>query len=139
MHSGLSQVDEVENPAPGGRLCLEAIPDASVRDEVICRVKGLSLGAVCETVIKRTTSELSLQDGTRAELAIDIGEIRADGRVAKLREAEIELIEGNLSGLFEIAKVLFPDGGLSSLGFPRRIEATCLRKGRASTWPAPTG
>ena len=112
LHSGLSQVAEVENPAPGGRLCLEAIPDASVRDEVICRVKGLSLGAVCETVIKRTTSELSLQDGTRAELAIDIGEIRADGRAAKLREAEIELIEGNLSGLFEIAKVLFPDGGL---------------------------
>ena len=35
LHSGLSQVAEVENPAPGGRLCLEAIPDASVRDEVI--------------------------------------------------------------------------------------------------------
>ena len=27
LHGGLSQVGEVENPAPGGRLCVEAIPD----------------------------------------------------------------------------------------------------------------
>jgi inorganic triphosphatase YgiF len=112
LRGGFSQVGELENPAPGGRLCLDAIPDASVRDEVVRRVNGSSLGTVCETLIKRTTSELSLQDGTRAELAIDVGEIRADGRSAQLREAEIELIEGSPGGLFDIAKALFPDGGL---------------------------
>jgi inorganic triphosphatase YgiF len=112
LHGGLSQVDELENPAPGGLLCLEAIPDASVRDEIIRRVNGSPLQPVCETVMKRAACELSLGEGTRAELAIDVGEIRADGRSAELREAEIELVEGSPAGLFDIADALFPDGGL---------------------------
>ena len=112
LHGGLSQVGEVENPAPGGRLCLEAIPDAEVREEVIHRVDGAPLQPVCETVIRRSASELSLADGTRAELAIDVGEVRARERSAELREVEIELLEGNPGGLFDIAHVLFPDGGL---------------------------
>src|SRR5262245_36335475 len=60
LHGGLSQVDELENPAPGGWLCLEAIPDASIRDEIIRRVNGSPLQPVCETVMKRAASELSL-------------------------------------------------------------------------------
>ena len=103
LHGGLSQVGEVENPAPGGRLCLEAIPDAAVREEVVRRVNGAPLQPVCETVIRRSASELSLEDGTRAELAIDVGEIRAGERSAELREVEIELIEGSPGGLFDIA------------------------------------
>jgi triphosphatase len=75
-------------------------------------VNGSPLRPVCETVIKRAASELSLEDGTRAELAVDIGEIRAKGLSARLSEAEIELIEGRASGLFDIAQTLFPDGGL---------------------------
>ncbi|SJM32378.1 CHAD domain-containing protein [Mesorhizobium delmotii] len=112
LHGGLSQAGEVENPAPGGRLCLEAIPDAAVREEVVHRVSGAPLQPVCETVIRRSASELSLDDGTRAELAIDVGEIRAGERSAKLHEVEIELIEGSPGGLFDIAHALFPDGGL---------------------------
>ena len=103
LHGGLSQVGEVENPAPGGRVCLEAIPDAAVREEIIHRVNGAPLQPVCETVIKRSACELSLEDGTRAELAIDVGEIRAGERSAELREAEIELIDGSPGGLFDIA------------------------------------
>ncbi|CAN7302386.1 CHAD domain-containing protein [Mesorhizobium sp. LjNodule214] len=112
LHRGLSQVGEEENPAPGGRLCLVAIPDAAVREEVVRRVNGAPLELICETVIRRSASELSLEDGTRAELAIDIGEIHAGERSAELRELEIELIEGSLGGLFDIARLLFPDGGL---------------------------
>lgn len=112
LHGGLSQVSELETPAPGGRLCLEAIPDASAREEIILRATGSPLQPVCETMIKRAAIELSLADGTRAELAIDVGEIRAEGRSAELREVEIELIEGRPSGLFDIAHALFPDGGL---------------------------
>ncbi|KUM27769.1 adenylate cyclase [Mesorhizobium loti] len=112
LHGGLSQVGEVENPAPGGRVCPEAIPDASVRDAVLRSVNGAPLQPVCETVIRRSASELSLEDGTRAELAVDVGQIRAGGRSADLREVEIELLEGSPAGLFEIAHVLFPDGGL---------------------------
>ena len=91
---------------------LEAIPDVSIREEVLRQVNGAPLLPVCETVIKRSASELSLEDGTRAELAIDVGEIRAEGRSAELREAEIELLEGSPTGLFDIAHKLFPEGGL---------------------------
>ena len=112
LHGGLSQVGEVENPAPGGRPCLEAIPDAAVREAVLHHVNGAPLQPVCETVIRRSASELSLEDGTRAELAVDVGEVRAGERSAELREVEIELIEGSPGGLFDVARVLFPDGGL---------------------------
>jgi inorganic triphosphatase YgiF len=112
LHGGLSQVCEVENPAPGGKPCIEAIPDEAVRDEVVQRIQGAALQPVCETIVRRTASELALQDGTRVEFAIDVGEIVAGDRSARLREAEIELIEGSTSGLFDIARVLFPHGGL---------------------------
>lgn len=102
----------MKNPPPGGRLSLDAIPDAAVRDEIIRHVNGALLQPICETVITRSASELALKDGTRAELALDVGEIHAEGRSAALREVEIELIEGRLGGLFDIAHALFADGGL---------------------------
>ncbi len=112
LHGGLSQVGEVESPAPGGRLSLATIPDEAVRDEVLRHIEGQSLLPVCETVIRRSSREICLTDGTRAELAVDVGEIKADGRSAELREVEIELLEGNPAGLFDIAQALFPEGGL---------------------------
>ena len=104
LHGGLSQVGELENPAPGGRLCLDAISDASIREEIVDRVNGAPLQPICETVITRRTSELMLSDGTRAELALDTGEVRAGDRSAELSELEIELLAGNASGLFDIAQ-----------------------------------
>ena len=126
LHGGLSRVGEVENPAPGGRLCLEAIPDAAVRAEVVRRVSGAPLQPVCETMIKRSASQLSLEDGTRAELAIDVGEIHAGERSAELREVEIELIEGKPGGLFDIAHLLFPAGGLRFSGLSKAARGYLL-------------
>lgn len=112
LHGGLSQVGELESPAPGGRINLQAIPDETVRDEVVHCLNGLALQPVCETQMRRTAGEIVFEDGTRAELAVDVGEIRAEGRAAELREAEIELIEGSPTKLFDIAHRLFPEGGL---------------------------
>ena len=112
ISGGLSQSDEVECPAPGGRVRLESISDLSIREKVIRQVNGDPLLPVCETIIKRSASEILLEDGTRAELAIDVGEIRAGARSAELCEAEIELLEGDPTGLFDIAHKLFPEGGL---------------------------
>src|SRR5262249_41261667 len=113
LHGGLSQVEELETPAPGGRPQLRAIPDQAVREEIVRQVNGSPLQMVCEAVITRTAGERSLGDGTRAELAVDDGEIRANGRAVPWREAEIELIEGQPSGLFDMAQALFPEGGLT--------------------------
>ncbi|TGQ32425.1 CHAD domain-containing protein [Mesorhizobium sp. M00.F.Ca.ET.216.01.1.1] len=112
LHGGLSQVGEVENPAPGGRPCPEAIPEAAIREEVLHLLNGTPLQPVCETVIKRSAGELLLADGTRAELAVDTGEIRAGERSAEFCEVEIEPVEGNPGGLFDITHALFPKGGL---------------------------
>ena len=89
-------------------------------------MNGAPLLPVCETVIKHSASELSLEDGTRAELAIDVGEFRAEGRSAELREAEIELLEGSSIGLFDIARALFPEGGLQ---FSRLSKSTARSAG----------
>lgn len=112
LHGGLSQVGEVENAAPGGRPSIEAILDDTVRDEIVKHIDGAALRPVCETIIRRTAGELSLDDGTRVQLAVDVGKIVAAERSAELREAEIELIEGSTGGLFDIARALFPEGGL---------------------------
>jgi inorganic triphosphatase YgiF len=135
LHGGLSQVGEIEAPAPGGRLCLEAITDASIRDEIMHRVNGSPLQPICETVMKRTASELSLNNGTSAELAIDVGEIRAGGRSEELREAEIELIEGSPSGLFDIAHALFPDGGLRFSRLSKAARGYLLAEARRIDLP----
>src|SRR5262245_30311423 len=70
LHGGLTRAGEVENPAPGGLPCLEAIPDAAVREEILHRVNGSPLQPVCETLMKRSSSELTIENGTRAELAV---------------------------------------------------------------------
>jgi len=111
LYGGLSRTGEVESPAPGGRVSLAAIPDPAVRETVLQCVNGSVLEPVCETVVRRTAIELASADGTRAELAIDVGEILADGRSAPFREAEIEVIEGGPRGLFDVAQALLPDGG----------------------------
>jgi triphosphatase len=46
---------------------------------------------------------LALADGTRAELALDQGEIRANGRVQPLTELELELEAGQARALFALA------------------------------------
>jgi inorganic triphosphatase YgiF len=126
LHGGLSQVGEFENPAPRGHLNLEAIPDAAVRDEIVRRVNGSPLQPVCEMVIKRRSGELLLDGGMRAELAIDAGEVRAQGRSAMLYEAEIELLEGSPRKLFDIAQSLFPEGGLKFSRFSKAARGFML-------------
>lgn len=114
----LSQVTETEVPVRGGRIDLEAIPDEELR----ALLGRAVLEPVCETIIKRRAREVILEGGTRAEVSTDRGEIRAAGRSAAIEEAEIELIEGDPRGLFDLAKTLLPDGALrfSSLSKAQR-------------------
>jgi inorganic triphosphatase YgiF len=117
---GLSRVQEWEAPAPGGRLDLDLIPDAAARAAVDAALAGAPLGPVFETAFRRAALRLSGPHGGSAELAIDIGEIRAGGRAAPMAEAELELVEGDPRDLFAIAKALFPEGPLR---FSRRNKA----------------
>ena len=66
---------EWECALPGETPDLAAVPDASVR-AVLEGVRG-RLGPVFETVFTRRTRVLRLPGGGSAELALDVGEIRA--------------------------------------------------------------
>ena len=112
LSGGLSRVREVEGPVPGGAISIDKITDDGVRNDVLKLLDGAGLHPVCEVVVRRSSGTLHIGKGTRAELAVDLGEVRAGGRSAALREAEIELIEGNPGDLYDAAQALAPDGGL---------------------------
>ncbi|MCV6596734.1 MAG: CHAD domain-containing protein [Mangrovicoccus sp.] len=111
-HGGLSESLEYDSPSPGGELHLDAIPNELVRDEITALVGDKSLAPVCETAIRRSSSNLTLADGSEVELAIDSGEIKAGELAEPFREAELELIKGRLGALFDLTHMLFPEGGL---------------------------
>ena len=139
LHQGLSCARELETPASGRHPDLEAIPDQEIRDEIIKRVNGAPLQSVCETVVERRSGTLVLENGTRAELAIDVGEIRAQGRSEPFREVEIELIEGSPRGLFDLAHKLLPDGGLTFSRLSKAARGYMLAtEGRIGVPPAPS-
>jgi len=119
LTSGLSRTGESESLAPGGKLCPESIPDPVARAEVMRSVNGDDLQPVCETLIRRTARRLPTGDGGSAEVAIDVGEIRSGERTAPFREAEIELIDGSPGGLFDLARALFPEGGIQFSRFSK--------------------
>ena len=63
----------------------------------------LRLVPLFESDFNRTTHPLKFPDGTRAELCIDQGEVRAGGLTAPVCEAEIELDPGLGSGAENVA------------------------------------
>ena len=101
-----------ESAAPGGRISLDAISDIAARSEVMRCVDGAPLDPVFEISIRRSVSPLLLQDGTRAELSVDVGEVSAGEWSAPYREARIKLTEGDPGSLFDLADTLIPTGKL---------------------------
>ncbi len=118
--AGLSSPRESECPAPGGRLDLDAIPDADLRALVAEAAGDAPLAPVCETLIRRSRRILKGPFGGSIELAIDVGEIRAGARAEPIREAELELKSGDPRDLYAVARALFTQGPLR---FSRRTKA----------------
>ncbi|MEM1383181.1 MAG: CHAD domain-containing protein [Pseudomonadota bacterium] len=112
LRAGLSEATELDCPAPGGRLALDAIPDAGIRKDVKERVNGHALSPVFRTEMRRTARRLTVPDLGEVELAIDAGQVVAGDRTAPLHEAELELLSGKPHAVFEAARALFPKGGM---------------------------
>lgn len=111
--AGLQAGLEAECAAPAGRLDLDRIPDADLRTQVTDLVANQPLAPVCETAMRRILGKVALEGQGRAELAIDAGEIKAGEAAREFRELEIELKEGSVGALFELTRMLFPEGGLN--------------------------
>ncbi len=112
IRGGRSVAEEYEAPAPGGRLDLGRVPDEAMRARLAEIVGDAPLAPVCETAIRRTSVMLALGPRTRAELALDDGEIIAGDRSERLRELELELIEGDVAALYDFVAGYFREGGL---------------------------
>jgi len=107
--AGLHQRDEHEWPLPGERpdpaLALatpmaELFAAARVRDR---------LAPVFATEFVRSARMIAWPDGTRAELALDRGEVRAGKRAEPISEVELELRSGEPARLFELAQAVLAD------------------------------
>lgn len=107
---GLSSPIEAEHPVKGRALEFSVIEDPDVRDKLTGTIGNASVSECFETVMKRTTRQLTREsDGTHIELAFDTGNILAGPESHPLVELEMELKSGPSSALFEAAKLLLTD------------------------------
>ncbi|AXS39357.1 CYTH and CHAD domain-containing protein [Breoghania sp. L-A4] len=109
LSGGLSTPRECEVPVDGPEPALDAIADETMRAGVLALVKSAPLVPLFETRMRRTQRDLKTPDGDLVELAFDVGEIVAGEASRPLCEVELELKDGALSALFEVARSLFSD------------------------------
>ncbi len=101
---------EIDFPAPGGRLDLTRDDPDGVYRRITTLLDGREPSAVFETNVHRSVQMLRAPDGGLVEFALDRGEIVAGAAHAPVREAEFELAEGQVTSLFEVARLLFDRG-----------------------------
>ena len=69
-------------------------------------INGKSLTALFTVKTERTIQELTLEDQTQIELALDYGVVSSEGKEDVLHEVELELIAGSTASLLELASEL---------------------------------
>lgn len=109
-------------PAQWAATPWRAVLDAAHQDHLVPRFA---------TDFSRTTVPVALDEGTRAHLCVDIGEVRdGRGRASPIAEVEIELDEGALAPLYRLAERL-------CAGVPLAVETRSkAARGYALTRPA---
>ncbi|MEZ5933060.1 MAG: CHAD domain-containing protein [Alphaproteobacteria bacterium] len=116
-HGALLKRGEWEVPLDEDRLDLDALPKPA-RRLIVKTVSEGDLTTAFETTYRRRTRRLTVDgpDG-RAEIeaALDLGVIEAEGASLPIAEIELELLEGELASLYDLALEL-QDGA------PLRIE-----------------
>ncbi|MEM7500090.1 MAG: CHAD domain-containing protein [Pseudomonadota bacterium] len=135
LRAGLSETREVDTPAEGGRVDIAAIPDEAVRRTVGEAMAGLPIAPVYETHMRRSVWEI-VDGAARIEIALDRGEVRAEGRAEALDELELELIEGPPTTLFDLARRLFPEGPLRFSTLSKAARGRRLAAGSPAVAPA---
>jgi triphosphatase len=129
---GLFSRGEVEKPAPGGRLVLDGPGPDNLHSEINRIVGGGTLSAVFETRIRRVTDRLRLEDGSEVELALDHGEVVAGEASQPIREAEMELVSGEVGALFDLAEMLFSEGPVRFATESKAAQGYRLARGESA-------
>lgn len=102
---GLSKRLELETPVSGPAPEFSRLPAETV-DKLIRKKWRARLAPVYETRFLRTAWNLRTPDGSRVEVALDVGEIAAGKKSAPLCEVELELKAGSADALHGLAHTL---------------------------------
>ncbi len=108
---GLFAHQEIEVAAPGGRLALNVPDETGVYAAIATAAGAAELAPVFETQVRRIIERLRTASG-EVEIAIDRGSIIAGDRSEPIREVEIELVDGDVRAVFEVARAMFETGPL---------------------------
>ena len=135
--NGLFSRGEVEIPAPGGRLVLDGPDPEGMFAEIARIVGGAALSPVFETRIRRITDHLKLADGSEVELALDHGEVVAGEESRPIHEAEIELVSGEVTAVYDVAQMLFEAGPVRFAPDSKAARGYRLARGQSESGPAP--
>ena len=144
---GLHARAEYEWPVAGPRLDPVRLATTPWRRLLGDAIAGNLLAPRFTTDFERRATALSFADGSRAELCIDVGEIRVDGRRrpagkaaakrAVIAEVEIELKTGSPTPMFELAQALVGDLPLVVATASKAERGLALVRGRPDGWSAP--
>ncbi len=132
---GLFSVREVECPAPGGRLVLDGPDPEGVLAAIAAAAGKAPLSPVFETRVRRITERLRPPGGGEVELALDAGRTIAGEAEAPIFEAELELIEGEVGGLYDLAQMLFTRGPVQFSADSKAARGYRLARGEAQAVP----
>jgi inorganic triphosphatase YgiF len=88
-----------------------------------------ALEPVFTTAFRRTIWIVKRRDGSSVEVALDIGEVRGDGRTAPICELELELLSGAPQALFSIAGELATSISLLPLAISKSERGYRLAQG----------
>jgi inorganic triphosphatase YgiF len=119
--AGLHARDEIEWDLTGQTLNVGLLDDTPYAELFAKRKVRGRLQPVFTTEFERSVRTLAFPDGTRAELALDRGVIRAGRHAAPISEAEIELKAGDPAQLFALARAIARDVPLR-LGHASKAE-----------------
>lgn len=106
LSGGLSSPIEIETDVSGPQFQLDQVSDENIRRQIADCTGGDELVPCFETVMQRTQRDLTREDGTVIEAALDIGEIVAGDKRLPLCELELELKSGSIAPLYEAALAL---------------------------------
>lgn len=101
--------EELEHPLSQGCLDLSLLASGGLPLRLLARLPDLT--PVFETHVTRRQRMVVFGDA-KIEVALDEGEVVADGQRTALLEAELELKRGGLAALFGLARELAAPGGL---------------------------
>ena len=129
--AGLFSIEELERSAPGGRLVLEGQDQDGALAAVRAAADGAPLAPIFETRVKWVSGMLAAPGGGEVELALDEGEIRAGEASLPLRQAELELKEGQVGAVYAVARRLFRPGQVRFAADNKSARGYRLARGEA--------